>query len=398
MKSGIFEGQRRGNLADSDPRLQLNSLIYKGFLWVLGQSFTGIFTCLAARPENCYCSAIARPLLAYATGAVPDTLITMSESMKQAFGLIRRPWGVFYLKNKITGQQTSLKTSDKHEAQRILQAHNESECQPHFNLSLARVYLNGADPKLATRTWQDVMNDIVAKKTDETRRRWETAIKDRNFDCIRRLHVCETRPEHFDRALADGKVSTNVYLRRIHNHALGMEWLLKSVIPRLQWPKPVFKSKRAITAEEHAAIVQREQNSERRDFYELLWHTGAAQSDGACLLAEDINWEARTICFTRKKLKSRGTSIKPTLFRFSADIEAVLKRRPAVGQLFPYLCTVRAGDRATEFKQRCDGLKIKGVSLHSYRYAWAECCLVCDKAQSDRQAIKTAPAPSYAGH
>src|ERR1017187_3743465 len=27
---------------------------------------------------------------------------------------------------------------------------------------------------------------------------------------------CETRPEHFDRALADGKVSTNVYLRRIH--------------------------------------------------------------------------------------------------------------------------------------------------------------------------------------
>ena len=94
--------------------------------------------------------------------------------MKQAFGLIRRPWGVFYLKNKVTGQQTSLKTSDKHEAQRILQARNESESQPNLNLSLARVYLNGADPNLATRTWQDVMNDIVGKKKDETRRRWET--------------------------------------------------------------------------------------------------------------------------------------------------------------------------------------------------------------------------------
>jgi hypothetical protein len=82
--------------------------------------------------------------------------------------------------------------------------------------------------------------------------------------------VAETRPEHFDHALDDGKVSTNVYLRRIHNHALGMEWLLKSVIPRLQWPKPVFKNKRAITAAEHAAIIQREQNAERRDFYELL--------------------------------------------------------------------------------------------------------------------------------
>ena len=37
-----------------------------------------------------------------------------------------------------------------------------------------------------------------------------------------------------------------------------------------------------------------------------------------------------------------------------------------------YLRTVRARDRATEFKQRCEGLKINGVSLHSYRYAWAE--------------------------
>jgi hypothetical protein len=99
--------------------------------------------------------------------------------MKQSFGLVRRPWSIFYLKNKTNGQQTSLKTSDKHEAQRILQAHNETEMQPHFNLSLARVYLNGADPKLATRTWQDVMDNIVTKKVDDTLKRWNTAIKDK---------------------------------------------------------------------------------------------------------------------------------------------------------------------------------------------------------------------------
>jgi integrase len=301
----------------------------------------------------------------------------MSDAMKQIFGLVRRPWGVFYLKHKVTGEQTSLKTSDKAEAQRLLQARNESESQPQFNITLARVYLNGADPNLATRTWQEVMEHIVTKKKDETRRRWETAIKDSNFDCIRNLCVAETRPEHFDRALADGKVSTNVYLRRIHNHALGMEWLFRSVIPRLQWPKPVFKDKRAITSEEHAAIIQREKNEERRDFYELLWLTGAAQSDGACLRAEDINWDERTICFTRKKLKSRGANLKPTLFRFSAEVETILKRRPVEGPLFPYLCTVRAGDRATEFKQRCEGLNIVGVTLHSYRYAWAERALKC---------------------
>ena len=127
------------------------------------------------------------------------------------------------------------------------------------------------------------MEHIVALKTDETRRRWEVAIKDRNLDGLRKLTVAETRPEQFYKALEDGKVSTNVYLRRIHNHALGMEWLLKSVIPRLQLPKPVFQSKRAITSAEHAAIVARELNTERRDFYELLWLTGASQTDAACL-------------------------------------------------------------------------------------------------------------------
>ena len=297
--------------------------------------------------------------------------------MKQQFGLIQRPWGVFYLKNKTTGEQTSLKTRDRQEAERLLQAHNDTESQPHFNLALARVYINGADPKLISRTWQEVMEHIAGKKTDETRRRWDVAIKDKNFDCIRNVCVAETRPEHFDRALADGKVSTNVYLRRIHNHALGMEWLLKSVIPRLQWPRPVFGEKRAITSAEHAAIVARELNAERRDFYELLWHTGASQSDAACLRAEDVAWSSRTISYTRKKLKSRGSSVKPALIRFGDEVAAILQRRPQSGPLFPYLRTVRPGDRATEFKQRCVGLKIKGVSLHSYRYAWAERALKC---------------------
>ena len=313
--------------------------------------------------------------------------------MKQQFGLIQRPWGVYYPKNKVTGEQTSLKTRDKRKAERLLQAHNDAESQPHFNLALARVYINGADPKLITRTWQEVMEHIVEKKIDETRRRWEVAIKDKNFNRIRNLKVAETRAEHFDRVLHNGKVSTNVYLRRIHNHALGMDWLLRPVIPRLQWPRPIFKLKRAITLEEHRRIIEAEtaaarrnqgsRNSdqphydERRDFYELLWHTGAAQTDAACLTAEDIDWDHRTLCYTRKKLKSRGSHIKPALIRIGEEVAEILKRRPQTGPLFPYLRTVRPGDRATEFKQRCKGLKIQGVTLHSYRYSWAERALKC---------------------
>jgi integrase len=60
------------------------------------------------------------------------------------------------------------------------------------------------------------------------------------------------------------------------------------------------------------------------------------------------------------------------IMRFDEDMAEILRDLPGNGPLFPYLRTVRAGDRATEFKQRCDGLGIKGVTLHSYRYAWAE--------------------------
>lgn len=312
--------------------------------------------------------------------------------MTQRYRKFKRSWGMWYAYDNVTGNSVSLKTRVKAEAETKVAAMNETERQPSISLGLAKVYLNATDPKLATRTWQEVMEHIVAKKNAETKHRWETAIKDVNFDCIRKLRVSETRPEHFDKALADGKVSTNVYLRRIHNHALGMEWLLKSVIPRLQWPKPVFKPKRAITAEEHRRILEAEtaaaernqgsRNSdkphydERRDFYELLWHTGAAQSDAACLRAEDINWNTRTICYSRKKLKGRA-GIKPALIRFGLEVEAILKRRPQAGPLFPYLRRVRAGDRATEFRQRVLGLGIKGVTLHSYRYAWAERALIC---------------------
>jgi len=50
----------------------------------------------------------------------------------------------------------------------------------------------------------------------------------------------------------------------------------------------------------------------------------------------------------------------------------VFKYLPGGCPLFPYLSRVRACDRVTEFKQRCRQLKIEGVTLHSYRYVWAE--------------------------
>jgi integrase len=129
--------------------------------------------------------------------------------------------------------------------------------------------------------------------------------------------------------------------------------------------------KRAITSEEHHLIIEREKNPERRSFYELCWHLGGSQTDIANLKAEDIDWPNQTIAFARRKTGSLA------MIHFGPDIEAILRRQNAVGPLFPYLQSVRSGDRATEFKERCEGLGIKGVTLHSYRYARAERAKTC---------------------
>jgi integrase len=81
------------------------------------------------------------------------------------------------------------------------------------------------------------------------------------------------------------------------------------------------------------------------------------------LEAENIDWHHRVISYTRKKT---GES---ACVRFDEEVEQILRSRPSDGPLFPYMRRVRESDRATEFRQRCRGLGIEGVTLHSYRYA-----------------------------
>ncbi len=263
-------------------------------------------------------------------------------------------------------KQESLHTRDKTEAYRLVAARNETETAPAFSLQLARVYWKAGDSAAGTRHWQFVMEELVKTKKGETRSRWDTAVKDRAFEPLRRQPILETKAEHFLRVLSVGTVSTNVYLRRMHNFALDMGWLPWPVIPKKQWPAVRYQAKRAVTLEEHRAIFAREGNDERRAFYQMAWHLGASQTDIALLEAGNIDWENRIISYTRKK------SGEHAAVRFDEEVAAVLRTRSATGPLFPYLRGVRAADRATEFKQRCRGLKISGITLHSYRYAWAE--------------------------
>ena len=287
-------------------------------------------------------------------------------AMNERYRLFLRRKSVYYAFDNQSKNFSSLKTKDRTEAERLLLAMNESGKQPAMNLSLARVYLKHSDPSVSTRTWQTVLQYIINSKSGPTQARWQTASKDKAYDLIRNRLVIETHPEHFLEVLRKGTVSTNAFLRKIHNFALDMNWLPAPVIPRRQWPAIRYGDKRAITAAEHQQIVAAEVNSERRALYQLCWHLGGSQGDVANLKGEDIDWPNNTVSFSRKKT---GT---PVLVHLGSQAQNILKDLPSEGPLFPYLARVRACDRATEFKQRCKQLGIAGITLHSYRYAWAE--------------------------
>jgi integrase len=290
--------------------------------------------------------------------------------MKSVYRLYRRQ-GVFCSFHVATGKRESLHTRDEREAKTLLAAKLEAARQPVLNLKMARVYLAGSAPKASDRTWADVLEQLVASKKDENQRRWLTFAKHKPCQKLWKRIVIETRAEDFLAVLNGGKVSCNKFLRVLHNFALDMSWLQAPVIPKRQWPKVVYAPKRAITIEEHLRIIERETNPERKLFYQLAWHTGSAQSDLAKLHGENINWTDGTIAFFRKKTD------QPVLIHFGSATAEVLRKLTATGALFPYLASVRAGDRSTEFGQRCRGLGIVGVTLHSYRYAWAERARVC---------------------
>jgi len=203
-------------------------------------------------------------------------------------------------------------------------------------------------------------------KTGNTLKRWDTAVKDPAFAPFVDLSWIKTQAEHFLEALNQGTVSTNVFLRRIHNFALDMDWIGRRIIPKRQWPKVECNAKRAITWVEHQTVLASEKNPEFYAYYELLWHLGGSQSDIANLNSENVDWPDGTIAYFRMKTGSR------VMFHFGDLVVGILKVLPQAGPLFPNIRKSREADSATYFKRRCTLRGISGVTLHSYRYAWAQ--------------------------
>ena len=286
--------------------------------------------------------------------------------MRKRFRLIRRgERNQFYCVDSETGQRTSLKTNDRDAAEQIALEKNQALRQPALNLQIAKAYLAGTDNGVNTRTWLHAIESLIGTKHGANKDRWLRVIKDPALATLLPQVIIETKGEALLRAAV-----RNRFHQRLPAPAsqllVDMSWLPWPLIPKRQWPAVKFKDKRAIKLDEHQKIIAAEVNPERKLFYQLCWHLGASQGDIAGLKGEDGDLNSNTLGFTRKKT---GVAV---IVHLGAEALNLFKDLPSEGLLFPYLSRVRAGDRATEFRSRCKQLGIHGVTLHSYRYAWAE--------------------------
>ena len=175
------------------------------------------------------------------------------------------------------------------------------------------------------------MEEVAQTKNGATKERWNRAMAEAPFDLIRSRVVIEIRAEHFLDVLSMGTVSTNIFLRRLHNFALDLGWLPAPLVPRKRWPGIRFEEKRAITFEEHQKVLAGETNPEWRAYYSLHWHLGGSQTDIASLRAEAIDWQDRTVSYGRQKTGSNAQFTLVTQWRL---FFARCQRRAAFSHAF----------------------------------------------------------------
>ena len=219
---------------------------------------------------------------------------------------------VYYCEDRATGKQRRFRTRLLPEARQLLQARNDSARQPLMNLALAKAYLAALDPELILRTWADVMKESCNRGAAPTRMRHARAMRSRPMMHLRDKRLVETTADDFLEVMRMGGNSTNCILQTLHNDALELGWLPLPILPRKKWPRVRKRHRRAITFAEHLQLVESFQYPEWGDYLELLWLTGASQTDAANLTSANIDWSNLVLFYPRAKLEGRGSPQPPS--------------------------------------------------------------------------------------
>lgn len=289
--------------------------------------------------------------------------------MKTQFRLFLRG-SVWYSEDSRTGRQTSLKTKNESEARQLIQARNTAANYPALNRAMAKSFLSLGDPELEKRTWAAVMERFCVRENPATEERHKRFVKSKPMKYLRNLKLLDTNSNDFLHALEIGTRSTAEFLRTIESEAFKMGWILTPVLHPNLWPKTKRRKRKAITAEQHATLVATFKSEEWKNYLQMLWIIGASQTDGANLKASNIDWKKRILSYDRQKLE--GRELPPACMQIGESLEKLLRKLPKEGPLFPHITTMNDRSRSCLMWKRCKRLKFENISLHSYRYAWAQ--------------------------
>src|SRR5437588_9315565 len=116
----------------------------------------------------------------------------MEKNVQLKYRLYRRRNGVFYWQENDSSKQGTLRTTDKREAETLLNAMNESHREPILNLNLARAYLAAHDPKMAQRTWLAVMDEMATYGIPSTQERCARGFHSNAYNPIRNIPLVQT--------------------------------------------------------------------------------------------------------------------------------------------------------------------------------------------------------------
>ena len=160
---------------------------------------------------------------------------------------------------------------------------------------------------------------------------------------------------------------TQIYLSALQQLALDLGVRSHVVLPKKMFPKKTKVAKRSVTLEEHRRLCLNLRSESWSSYLELLWETGAAQGDAATFRIENLEQDVLT--YHRHKTSSRAA------LRLSAKTVRLmvrLTRGRRKGFFLPAIERQESKDRAAIFARLCRRNHIEGITLHSYRYAWAE--------------------------
>jgi len=293
--------------------------------------------------------------------------------MNDHYRLYRRSNGIYYIEHAKTRRQQSLRTKCPDQANTLLLAYNRALEEPALNMALAKAYFSGRAPQLITRTWNDVLEEMAARYQGSTRTRFQKFARSRPILLIKDVRLTETESAHFLAVLNHSKagVSTNKWLRIVHNRALDLNWLPMPVMARKAWPSSRAKRVQAIARKQHEKLIETEQDPGFRHYLEMLWETGGSQTDTAELRRDNIDEERHCLTYSRKKMRNQNEQ-EGAAITIGNSLKELLAKLPKEGLLFPKLAQQRENVRASRFRKLCDRLGFTNISLHSYRYAWAE--------------------------